>query len=258
MSSKIATLKILAEQPQEDSKEAQANACDRLAWAYFNGNDVEKDGEEAVKWWTKASQLGHVMAQATLGCCYGEGKGTELDNKKAKYWFGMAARQGNAIAQVNLGICYNEGRGVEKNLKEAKRLFKLAAKQGIAPAHAALAQLEAASGKDADIRKTQKYIHKARKTLAKWGDAEQERFTQLMYKKCKLASMFRCHNQGCSVAYSEDVTVKSPKLKVCVSCRKVAYCSVECQKLDWKARHRKECLQAGADGGDESTAKGGM
>jgi hypothetical protein len=43
------------------------------------------------------------------------------------------------------------------------------------------------------------------------------------------------------VAYSEDVAVQSAKLKSCARCRKVAYCSVECQTGDWKARHKKEC-----------------
>mmetsp|Transcript_22900 Transcript_22900/g.54054 ORF Transcript_22900/g.54054 Transcript_22900/m.54054 type:complete len:195 (+) Transcript_22900:85-669(+) len=28
---------------------------------------------------------------------------------------------------------------------------------------------------------------------------------------------------------------------LCSRCRKVAYCSVDCQRKDWKARHKKEC-----------------
>ena len=43
------------------------------------------------------------------------------------------------------------------------------------------------------------------------------------------------------MAYSEDVSVQSAKLKSCARCRKVAYCSVECQTADWKARHKAAC-----------------
>ncbi|KAF8991943.1 hypothetical protein BDQ17DRAFT_1188267, partial [Cyathus striatus] len=32
----------------------------------------------------------------------------------------------------------------------------------------------------------------------------------------------------------------NPTLKICTGCRKVRYCSEECQKTDWK-RHKKEC-----------------
>ena len=51
-----------------------------------------------------------------------------------------------------------------------------------------------------------------------------------------LASTSHCCNEGCGVADSPD-----KKLKLCARCNSVAYCSAECQKLDWKARHKKSC-----------------
>ena len=148
------------------------------------------------------------------------------------------------MAQFNLANCYHHGKGVAKSLKSAKRFYKLAADQEDASAHAALARLEADSGKDADIRKAQKLLRKAREALAASGSsAEQKRVAQLMYEKGNLASLFRCRNKGCSVSYSEDVSVHSAKLKSCARCRKVAYCSVECQIADWKARHKRECAK---------------
>ena len=315
MSSRVATLKRLAEQLQGNSK-ARADACNRLAEAYWSGDGVEKDEGEAVKWWIKASDLGHAvaqfnlgisyehgtgvaqnhknafhwyqkaadqghaMAQCSIGSCYKDGMGVAQSYEKAFEWFQKAADQGNANAQYNLGnhyhdgwgveqsynkafhwfqkaadqgdasaqfnlaVCYYQGRGVAKSLKKAKRLFKLAAKQGHAPAHAALAQLEAESGKDSDIRKTQKHLNKARAALAAGGSevsADDKRVVQVLCEHAKLASLFRCHNVECSVAYSEDVSVQSAELKSCARCRKVAYCSVECQTADWKARHKAEC-----------------
>ena len=69
MSSRIATLKRLAEQLQGSTK-ARADACNRLAVAYWRGDGVEKDKGEAVKWWIKASELGHAEAQYNVGVCY--------------------------------------------------------------------------------------------------------------------------------------------------------------------------------------------
>ncbi len=206
---------------------------------------MEEDEGEAVKWWIKASELGHAEAQYNLGVCYHEGWGVAQSYEKAFHWYQKAADQGDGEAQFDIGQFYQHGEGVATSLKKAKRFYKLAAKQGHAPAHAALAQLEAESGKDADIRKTQKHLNKARAALTAAGSskssASDKRLVQYLYEQAKLASLFRCHNEGCSVAYSEDASVQSAELKSCARCRKVAYCSVECQTADWKARHKAEC-----------------
>ena len=94
------------------------------------------------------------------------------------------------------------------------------------------------------MQKAQKYIRKARAALAADSSesaAENKRFVQTVYQEAKLAFLLRCGNEGCSVAYSEDVSVQSAKLKSCARCRKAAYCSLECQREDWKARHKEEC-----------------
>jgi len=36
---------------------------------------------------------------------------------------------------------------------------------------------------------------------------------------------------------------KSASLQACSRCRRVKYCSVGCQKADWKLRHKVECFQ---------------
>lgn len=51
--------------------------------------------------------------------------------------------------------------------------------------------------------------------------------------KCQLRIAKTCRNCG---AKPED----NSKLQAC-ACRLVSYCSVACQKQDWKAQHKKEC-----------------
>ena len=108
MSRRIAMLKRLAEQLQGNSK-ARADACNRLATAYWSGDGVEKDEGAAVKWWIKASELGHAGAQFSLGVCYRQGRGVALSYENGFHWYQKAADQGDAEAQCNLGYCYDKG-----------------------------------------------------------------------------------------------------------------------------------------------------
>ena len=206
-----------------------------------------QDHAEARRLDGLAAAQGRADAQFRLAVMHRTGKGGPQDHAEARRLYGLAAAQGDAKAQYNLGQCYETGQGVAKSLKKAKRLYKLAAKQGFAPSHAALAQLEAASGKDADVQKAQKHIRNAQAAMAA-GDGSDEAYSsqlrsvaQSLLQDAKLASLLRCGNEGCSVACSEDASVQSVKLKSCARCRRVAYCSVECQTADWKARHKHEC-----------------
>ena len=57
MSSKIQRMERMA--TQGENPKLQTSACCRLAKAYSAGDGVEKDASLAVKWWLKASELGH-------------------------------------------------------------------------------------------------------------------------------------------------------------------------------------------------------
>ena len=63
------TLKRLA------SEQGDAKAQFRLGEMYENGEGVEKDYREAVKWYTKAAQQGLASAQNNLGGMYRNGYG---------------------------------------------------------------------------------------------------------------------------------------------------------------------------------------
>lgn len=105
-----------------------------LGLTYAQGNGVEKDQSEAVKWYRKAAEQGLAEAQSLLGSCYELGKGVEKNQFEAVKWYRKAAEQGVALAQYFLGFCYESGNGIEKNQAEAVRLYHKAAEQGSAQA----------------------------------------------------------------------------------------------------------------------------
>jgi TPR repeat protein len=73
-----------------------------LAVMYDEGQGVEVDKKEAVKWYTKAAESGDSDAQNNLGAMYYLGDGIKENAELAKKWYTKAADQGNADAKHNL------------------------------------------------------------------------------------------------------------------------------------------------------------
>ena len=118
----------------DDIKEAaeQGNAIAQLELGlmHANGEGVDQDDAEAVKWWRKAAGQGHAEAQYNLGIMYASGKGEARDYVEAVKWFRKAADQGHAWAQYRLGAMYDFGRGVAEDDVMAYMWWNLAAAQG--------------------------------------------------------------------------------------------------------------------------------
>ena len=100
-----------------------------LGLSYANGQAVEKDCAEAVRWFRRAAKQNHALAQYNLGFCYSEGQGVEKDYAEAAKWFRKAAEQNVTEAECFLGFCYYDGKGVEKDYAQAVRWFRKAAEQ---------------------------------------------------------------------------------------------------------------------------------
>lgn len=91
----------------------------------------EKNGEEAVKWYLKASEQGHGDAQRELADCYLYGwYGVGKSETEAAKWYLKAAENGNAEAQFQIGSCYMHGDGVLKNDGQAEYWLLKSAAQG--------------------------------------------------------------------------------------------------------------------------------
>ena len=95
----------------------------RLGSCYSNGDGVETNKVEAVRWYRMAAEQGHAGAQGSLGMCYANGDGVETNKAEAVKWCRKAAEQGEGHAQFMLGMFYYSGDGVNQNKEEATKWF---------------------------------------------------------------------------------------------------------------------------------------
>jgi len=120
------------------AEQGNARAQSRLGTMYMNGEGVQKDTREGVRWYRKAAEQGFLNAQFNLGIAYGSGRGVAKDDSKAARWYRLAAEQGDAEAQATLGAMYTMGIGVRRDNGKALRWYREATDQGYAEAQAAL------------------------------------------------------------------------------------------------------------------------
>jgi len=83
---------------------------------------------------TTLAGLGDAAAQCKLGLAYYQGKGVAIDPQQALNWFSLASDQGNAIAIYHLGIIYDQGKGVSIDYAKAAAYYEIAANMGLAQA----------------------------------------------------------------------------------------------------------------------------
>lgn len=76
--------------------------------SYANGQGVPQDYKQAIYWYTKAAEQGHLNAQWRLGWMYQKGEGVPHDNVQAYLWWSLAASQGHDNARSNLGVIMKE------------------------------------------------------------------------------------------------------------------------------------------------------
>ena len=97
------------EKTKTEAQNGNRVAQNNLGAAYYNGQGVEQDLNEAIKWYKKAADLGHGVARWNLE---------------------TIARQGHAGAQYNVGLLYHEGIGIKQNNVTAYAWWDIAATNG--------------------------------------------------------------------------------------------------------------------------------
>ncbi len=125
---------------QQDNVTAQAN----LASLYYSGKGVDRNFDEAYKWYEKAALAGSASSQVTVGTFYKLGLvGGGPDPKKALKWYHMAESNGQKLkASRQIGEVYESLADVTPgNKKLAIKYYKVAADAGDRLAQAKLADL---------------------------------------------------------------------------------------------------------------------
>lgn len=109
---------------------------------YALGKGVPQDNEKAVEWWEKAAENDNVNAQATLGRCYLFGNGgVTVDKDKAEKWLRKAADSDDAESAYYLASHLETFYGDEANYVDVAYYYMVAANQGHADAQASLGLL---------------------------------------------------------------------------------------------------------------------
>jgi TPR repeat protein len=113
------------------ASKGDGDAMHTIGCCFVNGiGGVGRDFTEAVKWFRKAAEKGHVPSQYNMAISYKQGTGVPQDERQATYWWEKAAEQGLPIAQYNTAISYRDGLGVQQDSSRAQYWFEQAAKNG--------------------------------------------------------------------------------------------------------------------------------
>ena len=106
----------------QDNASAQA----MLGMAYYKGEGVARDLDEAAKWFRKAAEHGVASAQGLIGACCLLGAGAAENGYEGNRWLSKAADQGDAFAerfkrelfQVEIGGSKEEVAAFKNAIKE--------------------------------------------------------------------------------------------------------------------------------------------
>jgi TPR repeat protein len=101
-----------------------------LGYACFADGAIEPSELEAARWLQAGADQEDMDCQFGLGLAYHTGRGVKQNDIESVLWVRRAAEQGQILGQYCLGISYGLGRGVEQDHAEAVHWFQAAAKQG--------------------------------------------------------------------------------------------------------------------------------
>lgn len=133
------TLPALTSQAENGDPAAQFALGNR----YLNGDGVEQDNFEALRWFTLAADSNNANAQYNIAVMYLNGIGVIKDPSQAVTWFVRAAENGDPPSQYTLAVLLFNGQlGVAQNVPQAYKWFTLAGAAGnkAAAANAVLVQ----------------------------------------------------------------------------------------------------------------------
>lgn len=123
------------------AKHGDVDAQFNLAALYDNGFGVERDIEQAARWYERAAAGNIALAELVMAHILRRGEIGVPDNDQALRHLRSAAHRGSPRAQFELGVAYDWGAGVTQNYATAAIWYDKAAAQGLAEAKYNLATL---------------------------------------------------------------------------------------------------------------------
>lgn len=94
---------------------------------YLKGKSVEKNIQEAIKWFEMAAKQNHIRAQYQLGKIYLYGEGVKSNPNYAYYFLSKAAEKNHLDSQYELGNYYLQGTPDKRQYAKAIKWFRRAA-----------------------------------------------------------------------------------------------------------------------------------
>lgn len=96
----------------------------------------------AIRSWQPLAEDGMAEAQVNLGHMYNEGLGVNVDFEQALYWYTLASESDQPEAIFNLGLLYLDGNGVTQHSPTAIDYFERAEELGVPDASYMLGTLQ--------------------------------------------------------------------------------------------------------------------
>jgi len=128
---------------REAAAKGDAQAQFEVAAIFSEGGALDKDFEEAARWYERAAAQGFAPAQYRLGNLYEVGSGVEKDLEQARLWYQRGAEAGNRMAMHNLAALYAGGQLGEQQFELAAEWFEQAANHGMTDSQFNLGMLHA-------------------------------------------------------------------------------------------------------------------
>lgn len=114
----------------KEAKNGDDESMRLVALCHLTGTGVEKDFNEAWKWFGKAIKAGNATAEYDVGTLYRDGYGVAQSFEESAYWFRKAAANGNIRAMVAMGDQFLKGDGVQQDNRIAAEYYWRAAERG--------------------------------------------------------------------------------------------------------------------------------
>ena len=124
----------LIEQLQAKAGAGDADAEQKLGFAYYNGQGVPQDSQRAFALCSKAADQGNQAAMFNVAFMLLQGQGTTKDPVTALAWYLKLANAGLANAELAAGEMYADGMGTTKDPAQALSWYEKAGHDGNADA----------------------------------------------------------------------------------------------------------------------------